>query len=166
MEDISRYNQIKIVKKDKTKTMFITHQNTFMYEAVTFRLKNDKAMVTLFHEMLYQEIKVYIDSIIAKSHNLENHLINLCKLLQCLRKFQPRLNTNKRVFGATLAIKLHFDCTNYMIEYEACIAGLQATLDFGTYKLEVFGFFISIVMVIYNKSHSSIRAVQAQQHPK
>uniref|UniRef100_A0A2N9FIS6 Reverse transcriptase/retrotransposon-derived protein RNase H-like domain-containing protein n=1 Tax=Fagus sylvatica TaxID=28930 RepID=A0A2N9FIS6_FAGSY len=31
-----------------------------------------------------------------------------------------------------IAVKLGFDCTNNMTEYEACIVGLQAALEFGT----------------------------------
>uniref|UniRef100_A0A2N9EGF8 Integrase catalytic domain-containing protein n=1 Tax=Fagus sylvatica TaxID=28930 RepID=A0A2N9EGF8_FAGSY len=38
-----------------------------------------------------------------------------------------------------------FDCTNNMTEYEACIVGLQAALEFGAYELEVFGDSLLIV---------------------
>ena len=38
-----------------------------------------------------------------------------------------------------IAVKLGFDCTNNMTEYEACIVGLQAALEFGAHELEVFG---------------------------
>ena len=44
-----------------------------------------------------------------------------------------------------IAIKLVFDYTNNMTEYEACIVGLQATLEFGAYELEVFGDSLLIV---------------------
>ena len=36
-------------------------------------------------------------------------------------------------------------CTNNMTEYEACIVGLQAALEFGAYELEVFGDSLLIV---------------------
>uniref|UniRef100_A0A2N9FTX8 RNase H type-1 domain-containing protein n=1 Tax=Fagus sylvatica TaxID=28930 RepID=A0A2N9FTX8_FAGSY len=42
-------------------------------------------------------------------------------------------------------VKLGFDCTNNMTEYEACIVGLQAALEFGAYELEVFGDSLLIV---------------------
>ncbi|KAK5832129.1 hypothetical protein PVK06_015929 [Gossypium arboreum] len=35
--------------------------------------------------------------------------------------------------------KLDFDCTNNMAEYEACIMGLQAVVERGIKKLEVYG---------------------------
>ena len=44
-----------------------------------------------------------------------------------------------------IAVKLGFDCTNNMTEYEACIVGLQAALEFGAHKLEVFGDSLLIV---------------------
>ena len=44
-----------------------------------------------------------------------------------------------------IAVKLGFDCTNNMIEYEACIVGLQAALEFGALELEVFGDSLLIV---------------------
>jgi ribonuclease HI len=44
-----------------------------------------------------------------------------------------------------IAVKLGFDCTNNMTEYEACIVGLQAALEFGAHELEVFGDSLLIV---------------------
>ena len=38
-----------------------------------------------------------------------------------------------------IAVKLNFQCTNNMAEYEACIAGLQAAVALQIRELEVFG---------------------------
>jgi len=38
-----------------------------------------------------------------------------------------------------VVIKLEFDCTNNIAEYEACVNGLQAALTLGIKSLEVFG---------------------------
>ena len=38
-----------------------------------------------------------------------------------------------------VSVKLNFDCMNHVTKYEACIVSLQATLEFGTYDLRVFG---------------------------
>ena len=38
-----------------------------------------------------------------------------------------------------VSVKLNFDCTNNVIEYEACIVGLQVALKFDAYDLSVFG---------------------------
>ena len=38
-----------------------------------------------------------------------------------------------------VAVKLNFECTNNMAEYEACISGMQAAIALGVKELEVFG---------------------------
>jgi len=38
-----------------------------------------------------------------------------------------------------VSVKLNFDCTNNVTEYEACIVGLQVALEFRAYDLSVFG---------------------------
>jgi ribonuclease HI len=44
-----------------------------------------------------------------------------------------------------IVVKLGFDCTNNIVEYEACIVGLQAALEFGAHELDVFGDSLQIV---------------------
>jgi len=61
-----------MVDEDKEKTTFITSWGTFCYKLIPFELKNvratyQKAMVTLFHNMMHKEIKVYVDDMIVKS---------------------------------------------------------------------------------------------------
>ena len=55
--------------EDREKTTFITMWGTFCYKVMPFSLKNvgatyQKAMVTLFHDMIHKEIKVYVDNLI------------------------------------------------------------------------------------------------------
>ena len=38
-----------------------------------------------------------------------------------------------------LAVKLNFEATNNMAEYEACITGMEALRDWGVKEAEVFG---------------------------
>jgi len=52
-------------------------------------------MVALFHDMMHREIEVYVDDIISKSKTEEEHLVNLRKLFERLRKYQLRLNPAK-----------------------------------------------------------------------
>ena len=42
-------------------------------------------------------------------------------------------------FHVPLAIKLNFEATYNMVEYEACIAGTEALRELGVKKIEVFG---------------------------
>ncbi|KAL9376711.1 hypothetical protein Peur_030831 [Populus x canadensis] len=69
-----------------------------------FRLKNvgatyQRAMVALFHDMMQKEIKVYVDDMIAKSREGENHVQILKKLFERLRKYNLRLNPTRCSFG-------------------------------------------------------------------
>ena len=45
-------------------------------------------MVTLFHDMMHKEIEVYVDDMITKSLQEENHIVDLRKLLKRLKKYQ------------------------------------------------------------------------------
>jgi len=85
-------------------TTFITPWDTFCYKVMSFRLRNaratyQRAMVTLFHDMMYKEIEVCVDDMIAKSKSKEENLVNLRKLFERLRKFKLRLNPTKCTFG-------------------------------------------------------------------
>uniref|UniRef100_A0A2N9HQG1 RNase H type-1 domain-containing protein n=1 Tax=Fagus sylvatica TaxID=28930 RepID=A0A2N9HQG1_FAGSY len=91
MDGFSGYNQIKMAEEDKSKTAFVTHWGTFVYDVMPFGLKNagatyQRAMVTLFHDMIHHEIEVYVDDMIAKSRTTQDHLTDLRKLFQRLKK--------------------------------------------------------------------------------
>jgi hypothetical protein len=103
MDGFSGYNQIKMAPEDM-KTTFITPWGTFCYKVMPFGLKiagatYQRAMVTLFHDMIHKEIEVYVDDMIAKSQEEDEHLVHLSKLFARLRKFKLRLNPNKCTFG-------------------------------------------------------------------
>ncbi|RDX83396.1 hypothetical protein CR513_35666, partial [Mucuna pruriens] len=92
VDGFSGYNQIQMTPKDKEKTTFITTWRTFYYKVMPFKLKNaratyQRAMVTLFHDMMHKEVEVYVDDMIAKSKTLG------------LRKYRLRLNPAKFTFG-------------------------------------------------------------------
>ena len=99
--------------EDMEKTTFVTLWGTFCYKVMSFRLKNagatyQWAMVALFHDMMHQEIKVYVDDIIDKSKTEEEHLVNLRKLFERLKRYQLRLNPTKCTFGVKLGKLLGF----------------------------------------------------------
>ena len=95
MDGFSGYNQIKMAPEDMEKTIFLTMWGTFFYKVMPFGLK---AMVTLFHDMMHKEIEVYVDDMIAKSQGEDEHVVNLRKLFERLRKFQLKLNPTKCTF--------------------------------------------------------------------
>jgi hypothetical protein len=49
--------------------------------------------------MMHKEIEVYMDDMIAKSKDEENHIPALKKLFERLRKYQLKLNLAKCIFG-------------------------------------------------------------------
>ena len=50
-----------------------------------------------------------------------------------------------------ILVKLNFDCINNVTKYDACIVGIQATFEFGTYNLNVFGDSLLIISQIKGK---------------
>uniref|UniRef100_A0A2N9HP23 Reverse transcriptase domain-containing protein n=1 Tax=Fagus sylvatica TaxID=28930 RepID=A0A2N9HP23_FAGSY len=132
MDGFSGYNQIKMAEEDKSKTAFVTHWGTFVYDVMPFGLKNagatyQRAMVTLFHDMIHHEIEVYVDDMIAKSRTAQDHLTDLRKLFQRLKKYQLRLNPNKCAFGVTSGKLLGFIVSGRGIEIDP--AKLTATCE-------------------------------------
>ena len=72
VDEFLGYNQIRMALEDMEKTIFLTMWEIFCYKVMLFGLKNDgaiyqRAMVTLFHDMMHKEIEVYVDDMIAKS---------------------------------------------------------------------------------------------------
>ncbi|EOY06953.1 Uncharacterized protein TCM_021512 [Theobroma cacao] len=90
MDGFSGYNQIKMAPEDREKTTFITMSGTFYYKVMPFSLKNagatyQRAMVTLFHDMMHREVEVYVDDMIVKARKIEDHATNLERLFKSER---------------------------------------------------------------------------------
>ena len=80
-----------MAEEDKANIAFTTHWGTYAYDVMPFSLKNvgatyQRAMVTLFHDMMHKEIEVYVDDMIAKSRTTRDHLVDLRKLSKRLIK--------------------------------------------------------------------------------
>lgn len=75
-------------------------------------------MVKLFHDMIHREIEVYVDDMITKYQTEEEHLVNLEKLFERLRKFKLRLNPNKCTFGVRSGKLLGFIVSQRGIEVD------------------------------------------------
>ena len=92
MDGFFGYNQIQMALENRENTVFVTMWGTFCYKVMPFGLKNagatyQRAIVTLFHNMMHKKIEVYVDDLIAKSRKSESHVENLRKLFKRLRKF-------------------------------------------------------------------------------
>jgi hypothetical protein len=78
MDGFFGYNLIKMTNNDKEKTTFVTLWGTLSYKVMPFGPRNtgviyQKTMIILFHDIMYKEIEVYIDDMIAKSRKGEGH---------------------------------------------------------------------------------------------
>ena len=97
MDDFSRYNQIKMAPKDITKTTFTTECGIYCYMVMSFGLKNAGATyqrtgINLLHDMINNEVEVYIDDMIVKSKDREDHTMNLRKFFERIKEYKLRLN--------------------------------------------------------------------------
>ncbi|XP_019429619.1 PREDICTED: uncharacterized protein LOC109337164 [Lupinus angustifolius] len=123
MDGYSGYHQIKMAPEDVSKTTFITPWGTFCYQVMPFILKNamatyQRAMVTLFHDMMHKEIEIYVDDIICKSKTEGEHVNNLRHLFERLRKYHLKLNPTKCSFGVKSGRVLGFIVSQKGIEVD------------------------------------------------
>ena len=100
MDGFSRYNQIMMALEDMEKTSFITEWGTYCYRVMPFGLKNaratyQRAATTMFHDMLHRDVEVYVDDMIVKSRDREDHLVALQRFFERIRHFKLRLNPKK-----------------------------------------------------------------------
>jgi Fic family protein len=112
-----------MAEEDKEKTTFVTPRGTFWYKVMRFGLKNveatyQRAMVTLFHDMTHKEIEVYVDDILAKSREKEDHCQTLRKLFERLRRYQLKLNHAKCSFRVKSDKLLGFGVSSQGIEID------------------------------------------------
>lgn len=95
MDGFSGYNQMLMAESDQEKTSFTTSWGTYCDNVKPFGLKNagatyQRAMTTLFHDMMHKKLEVYVDDMIAKSLDAETHLRDLRKLFDRLRTTTPQ----------------------------------------------------------------------------
>ena len=128
------YHQIALRKEDQEKTAFITPRGIFCYKVLPFGLKNARAtyqrMVTkMFSELLGKTVEVYIDDMVVKSIKGTDHVEDLRKVFEILRRHNLKLNATKCAFGIGSGKFLGFLVTQCGIEANpdqiAAIQGLQ-----------------------------------------
>jgi len=93
-----------------------------------------RVMVTLFYDMMHQEVKVYVEDILAKSKKKEDHLQVLRKLFERLREFQLRLNPVKCLVRVNTRKLLDFMVSSQGIEVD--LDKVNAIEDMSTLKIE------------------------------
>ncbi|GBG66166.1 hypothetical protein CBR_g57048 [Chara braunii] len=89
----SGYRRIRVATKDQLKTAFRSCFDHYEFTVMLFGLTNVRrpaffqtAMNDIFRDILKEYVLVYLDDILVYSRTLEDHLIHLRDVLQCLRK--------------------------------------------------------------------------------
>jgi hypothetical protein len=97
------YHQIALRKENQEKTAFITPRGIFCYKVMPFGLKNAGAtyqrMVTkMFSKLLGKTVEVYIDDMVVKSIKSTDHVEDLRKVFEILRRHNLKLNATKCIW--------------------------------------------------------------------
>ena len=90
MDGFLGYNQIKMALKDMTKTTYTIEWGIYCYTMMPFRLKNvgvayQRMATTLLHDIMRNEVEVYVDDMIMKSKDREGHVANLRKFFERIK---------------------------------------------------------------------------------
>jgi hypothetical protein len=109
------YNQIFMAEEDMSQTAFHCPGFIDLFEWVimTFGLKNagatyERAMNSIFHDLVGIILEIYIDDIIVKSDSMDNHLADLCLPLERMCRYGLKINSLKCVFGVSTGKFLEF----------------------------------------------------------
>jgi len=108
---------------DKEKTAFRTPKGIYYYKVMPFGLKNagatyQRAMQKIFDDMLHQHVECYVDDLVVKSKEKENHLQDLRLVFERLRRFQLKMNPLKCAFGVSSGKFLGFIVRHRGIEID------------------------------------------------
>ena len=98
------YHQIPLVMGDQEKMAFITPTGNYHYKVMPFDLKNSgstyqRMMTRMFEPQLGKNIEVYINDMVVKSKVVSEHVGDLRRIFEILRKHKLCLNASKYSFG-------------------------------------------------------------------
>ncbi|KAM1492203.1 hypothetical protein ACFXTH_024250 [Malus domestica] len=91
---------------DKEKTEFVIEWGTYCYKVMPFGLKNagatnQRLVNVMFKKQIGVTMKVYVDDIMVNGKQRSDHIHNLAKTLNILRKYKMKLNPTKCTFGVS-----------------------------------------------------------------
>ena len=106
IDAFSRYNQIQMASKDEEKIAFVTNKGLYCYKVIPFGLKNagatfQRLVNKVFEKQLGRNMETYVDDMIVKSLQKEDHLEDLKESFEALRRHRMKLNPSKCVFDVT-----------------------------------------------------------------
>ncbi|XP_071912458.1 uncharacterized protein [Coffea arabica] len=104
LDGSSGYNQIRMAPEDEELTAFRTPKGIYCYKVMPFGLKNagatyQRAMQRIFDDMLHRNVECYVDDLVVKSKKREDHIQDLRRVFQRLRRYQLKMNPLKCAFG-------------------------------------------------------------------
>jgi len=103
----SGYWQIKVHENSREKTAFVTHQGLYEFRVMPFGVMNALAVFQHLMQRVLSGIQsnggkefvsVYLDDIIIFSETLQDHIIHLEAVFDCIRSAGLKLNPNKCKF--------------------------------------------------------------------
>lgn len=123
MENFSGYNQIRMAPKDEELAAYRTPKGMYCYKVMPFNLKNvgatyQRAMQNIFDDLLYKNVKCYVDNLVVKSRKRGDHLKDLRMVFELLRRYQLRMNPLKCAFGVISGKFLGFIVRHLGIEID------------------------------------------------
>ncbi|GFZ02402.1 hypothetical protein Acr_15g0010100 [Actinidia rufa] len=123
MDGSSGYNQIRMAPRDEELTAFRTPKGIYCYKVMPFGLKNagatyQRAMQKIFDDMLHKNVECYVNDLVVKTRDRNNHLEDLKKVFDRLRRYQLKMNPLKCAFGVTSEKFLGFIVRRRGIEIE------------------------------------------------
>ena len=121
MDIFSGYNQIQMAKEDQEKIAFVTNQGLYCYKVMPFGLKNagatyQRLVNQMFKKQIGKNVEVYVNDMLVKSKEEEDHLDDLKETFNTLRQYNIKLNPSKCAFGVSLGKFLGFIVSQKGIE--------------------------------------------------
>lgn len=121
MDAFSGYNQILMHPEDQEKTSFMTSRGIYCYKVMPFGLKNvgstyQRLVNMMFADQIGQTMEVYIDDMLVKSLDSEDHISHLQQAFATLRRYNMKLNPSKCSFGVSSGKILGYIDTHRGIE--------------------------------------------------
>ncbi|KAL0332157.1 UNVERIFIED_CONTAM: hypothetical protein Scaly_2117200 [Sesamum calycinum] len=117
MDASQGYHQIALNPDDQKRVSFITSGRTYCY----FGFKNagvtyQRLVDHMFHEQLGHNMEVYIDDMLVKNRQMDQHLADLAEAFGTLKKFHMKLRPAKCAFGVRSGKFLGYMVKEKMIE--------------------------------------------------
>ena len=85
------YNQIRMNKKDRIHTTFITERGLYCYKVMPFGLKNagatyQRLINKIFLKLMGETVKAYIDDMVIKIRKARDHIRDAGEVFEVFRK--------------------------------------------------------------------------------